>query len=219
MLTATALIRGAVMALAAVALSPLLASWTITVPDRALSAAHWWGPRRVAPARWLIVASSAGVLAAGGALRSPWPAWWLYAVAGAVLAVIDLEHCRLPSRLLYPLAVTELVILAAAALLGHDPRRLLGSLIIAAVIGGGWLVWALLTPAAVGLGDVRLAAVGGLLLGWHGWQRALDAQLVTFGLALLTASVLAITGPRRRGRHMAVPMGPALVAAAVLLGH
>ena len=203
----------------AVAISPMLASWTRTVPDPARSGAQWWRPRRVALSRWLIVASSASVLAAVAALRSPWPAWWLYAVAGAGLAVIDVEHHQLPRRLLYPLAVTELVILAATALPAHDSRRLLDALIIAAVIGGGWLTWALLTPAAVGLGDVRLAAVSGLLLGWHGWQRALDAQLVTFLLALLTAAVLAIAAPRRRGRRMAIPMGPALVAATILLGH
>lgn len=136
-----------------------------------------------------------------------------------MLAVIDVEHHRLPSRLLFPLAVTEVVILAATALLAHDPRRLLDSLIIAAAIGGGWLSWALLSPAAVGLGDVRLAAVSGLLLGWQSWHRALDAQLVTFLLALLTAAVLAVARPQRRGRRMPVPMGPALVAATILLGH
>jgi leader peptidase (prepilin peptidase) / N-methyltransferase len=185
-----------------------------------LSAARWWWrPRRVSFVRWLVVASSAAGLAAAAALCSPWPAWWLYAVVGVVLAVVDLEHHRLPSRLLYPLAIVELFVLTAAAALEHDPRRLVDSLIIAAVIGGGWLTWARLTSAGVGLGDVRLAAVSGLLLGGYGWQRALDAQLVALLLALLTAAILVVARPQQRGRRMAVPMGPALVIATVLLGH
>jgi hypothetical protein len=65
----------AVSAALAVAVSPLLASWSAALADG--DTGDWWRPRRVDTARLAIVAAAAltfGALAGGG---GPLPAWWL----------------------------------------------------------------------------------------------------------------------------------------------
>lgn len=174
------------------------------------------------------VGSTAGIVAAGLGLAalsavhqpvSAWPAWWLYSQAGTALAVIDLREHRLPKRLTYPLAGAEFAALTAAAATTSDGwTRLLRAFLAAAGVGVCWLVAALAAPGGLGLGDVKLAAIAAAPLGWTSWILVLDAQLVIFLLALLTAAVLAIAKPSARSRRMAVPLGPALVLGALLTG-
>lgn len=94
------------VAAASVALlaSPYLASLTVTVPDSATSA--WWAPRTVSGTRYAATTAAALILAAlAGAGSGPrfgaaWPAYLVLGLTGAVLAVVDVEHHRLPNRLL-----------------------------------------------------------------------------------------------------------------------
>ena len=75
-------------------------------------------------------------------------------------AVIDIEHRVIPNRITGPAALMAVAIgLALDA--GNEPRRLLW----AAVAGGFLLVAALVNPAGMGMGDVKLLAVMGLFLG------------------------------------------------------
>ena len=208
--------RVAVGCAAALIASPLVASWTVRGPDR--DHARWWVPGRVSACRWALVAVVGVVLAALAAPQAPWLSWWIYSQAGTGLAVIDVEHHRLPNRLVYPLAGAELVTLAVSAGVSQDPWRLLHATIAAIVIGGCWLAWALASPAALGLGDVRLAALGAALLGWRNWLQVVDGQAAVLVCSLVTAVILALARPARRGWRMAVPMGPALIAGTVLVG-
>jgi leader peptidase (prepilin peptidase) / N-methyltransferase len=210
------LIRVVVSTLAAVAASPVLASWSLRAADRDLS--RWWTPARVSARRWAVVAVVATVLGVLAALADPWPAWWLYAEGGTVLAVVDVQHHRLPSRLVYPLAVAELLILAGYAAEAGELHLLLRAAAAAAVVGGCWFTCAFVVPGALGLGDVRVASLSAALLGWHSWQRVIDGQFAILLLSLVTAAAVALARPDRRGRRMAVPMGPALLAGTVLLG-
>jgi leader peptidase (prepilin peptidase) / N-methyltransferase len=189
---------------------------SVRAADRDLS--HWWTPGRVSARRWAVVAVVAAGLGAVAALADPWPAWWLYAEAGTVLAVVDVQHHRLPSRLVYPLAAMELLILTGYAADTGDPHQLLRAIEAAALVGGLWFACAFAAPAALGLGDVRVASLSAALLGWHSWQRVLDGQLTTLLLSLLTAAAIAATRPERRSWRMPVPMGPALLAGTILIG-
>jgi leader peptidase (prepilin peptidase)/N-methyltransferase len=111
-------------------------------------------------------------LFAGLAARFGW-AWalpaYLALFAGLVaLSWIDVERLLLPRAIIYPtlLLVTALLIVASAAT--HDWH----SMWVAAVCAAGWwmLFWALnfISPRVLGYGDVRLAPVLGLGLGWLG---------------------------------------------------
>jgi leader peptidase (prepilin peptidase)/N-methyltransferase len=118
-------------------------------------------------------------------------------------ALIDLDHRVIPNRLLLPGAVIAVV--AGTALdPGGEPERLLAG----AAAGGFLLVAALAYPRGMGMGDVKLAALMGLLLG-----RAVGAAML--GALVVGVAVGAVVMARegaRKGRKTAVPFGPMLGA-------
>jgi prepilin signal peptidase PulO-like enzyme (type II secretory pathway) len=109
-------------------------------------------------------------------------AWWLAACA-VPLAFIDAAVRRLPDRLTIPAyAGTAALLLSAAAVSGHWPillRAALGGLALA----GFYLALLLISPSAMGLGDVKLAASLGTLLAWFGWRTLIAGGFAGFGLA------------------------------------
>ena len=148
------------------------------------------------------------------------PAWLALAAASAVLVPVDLRHRLLPDRVVLPATAGTTVLLALAAAGTGEWTALLR-----AVEGGGLafgigLVMVLLTPAGLGFGDVKLAAMLGLLLGWLGWPVLVLGFFLGFFLqAVLGVVLLAL---RRAGRRSDLPFGPALIAgclaAALLAG-
>lgn len=204
----------AVSLAAAVALSPVTASWTAALAQGQRSG--WWRPRQVSAGRWAVVTAVTAALALLATAGSPPVAWWLLAVGGGVLAVVDAQTQLLPARLLYPLAMVIAIALTAAAVTDTGPAPLLRAGLAAAAIGGLWLAVCFLSPRTTGLGDVRLAALTSGLLGFTSWADAWQGQVLTMLLAGLSAAVLMLTtrgGPRRL---VTVPMGPAMLAGAVL---
>ena len=130
----------------------------------------------------------AAILTAGAAGGVPLVAWWLFAAAGGVLCVVDVQHHLLPGRLVYPLAAVVLVALGVSAAVTGEPERLLRAILAAAVVGAVWFAVAFTAPSAMGLGDVRVAALAAGLLGWTSWSAVLAGQLAAFGLAAVTAA-------------------------------
>ncbi len=206
-----------VSVLAAILVSPLLAGRTVGLTKPASARGSWWLPRTVSLARFSAVSVVAAVLAAGASRGEPLVAWWLFAAGGAVLCVTDAEHHLLPARLVYPLAAAVLAALAVTAAVTGEPGRLLSAILAAAAIGAGWFAVAFLAPSALGLGDVRVAALAAGLLGWTSWSAVLAGQLAAFGLAVVTAGILAATRHPERGRVTQVPIGPALIVGAILV--
>lgn len=135
----------------------------------------------------------------------------LVAVAALVaLAAIDLEHLRLPTRVVYPaLALTGTLIVLAALVQGAW-----GHLGAAAVAAAVWFalffVLNLAAPRALGFGDVRLAPLLGSVLGWFGWRFV----LVGFFSANLVGAVVGVVllATRRIQRRQPVPYGVFLAA-------
>ena len=106
-----------------------------------------------------------------------------------MLAVVDARTHRLPARFVYPLAaVIAAALVASAAVTGAWPDLLRAGL-AAMLVGAFWFVVAVLPPAAVGMGDIRVAALTAALLGWQGWPTVLLGQLL--------ASILGVS-PRLR---------------------
>ncbi|WP_229399121.1 prepilin peptidase [Micromonospora okii] len=142
------------------------------------------------------------------------PAFLAVAAVGLVLAVVDLACLRLPDPLVGAAALGALAGLVAAASVDDRPGRLLGSLAGAALAFLGYALLALLPGSRLGFGDVKLAAVLGLALGWLGWPTLLTGLVlphVLHGLA-----VLALLVTRRVRRDTLLPLGPALLAGAWL---
>jgi leader peptidase (prepilin peptidase)/N-methyltransferase len=124
----------------------------------------------------------------------------------AALSVYDIRERRLPNWLTMPGAA---VIIAAAAMHGRGGPAVLGAVVLFAV----YVVVHLVSSAAMGAGDVKLAVGIGALTGAFGtdvWVlAAIGAPLLTAGLA--TVAVLRRSDPT-------VPHGPSMCLAAAAAG-
>ena len=124
----------------------------------------------------------------------------------AVLSAFDVTQRRLPNALTLPGAV---VILTGAAIAGHGSAALTGAAALFAV----YLVVHLVSPAAMGAGDVKLAIGLGAVTGCFGAEMwflaALAAPLLTAVIGILA---------RLGWSAKAVPHGPSMcLASAVAL--
>lgn len=128
---------------------------------------------------------------------------------GAVLVAIlffDLDHLLIPDALVVPCAVLALAF-------GIAEHRLLGAIEGALIAGGAfWLIYLATRGRGMGFGDVKLAAALGLALEVRS-AIALVAASFIVGAALAVPVLLAGS----RGRRDALPFGPFLVIAALIL--
>ncbi|GAA4380323.1 prepilin peptidase [Nocardioides caricicola] len=134
--------------------------------------------------------------------------------AGIALVMIDLDHRRLPFGVTGAMAVGTVVALGIdAARYGTAPvpTALAACALWLAVYGGIWLVTA---GRGMGLGDVALAPVLGLALGWLGWGPALVGLGAGFAIGAVVGVVLVLAGRAAAGSR--VPHGPFLVSGAAL---
>ncbi|HTU85492.1 MAG TPA: prepilin peptidase [Solirubrobacteraceae bacterium] len=123
------------------------------------------------------------------------------------VALIDLEHRIIPNRITLPAAIAAVVI---GALL--DLRGVPEQLIAGAGAGGFLLFFALAYPRGMGMGDVKLAAVLGLFLGWSVAVAILASVLAGTVVGSLVMARLGV----ERGRKTAVPFGPFLALGGVI---
>jgi leader peptidase (prepilin peptidase)/N-methyltransferase len=120
----------------------------------------------------------------------------------AVLSVYDIRERRLPNWLTMPGAV---VIIGAATVHGRGVPAMLGAIALFTV----YVVVHLVSPAAMGAGDVKLAIGIGALTGTFGGDVWVLAAL---GAPLLTAGLAVVAMVRRSARS--VPHGPSMCLAA-----
>ena len=141
------------------------------------------------------------------------------ASAGVALAFIDLGDHRLPDKIVLPLWPATTAGLALAGALSDDwplRRALASSVLWILVIGGLWLVTG---GRGMGFGDVKLAPVLGVVLGWIGWGPPLVGLAAACLAGGLVSLVMIVAGRARRGQS--IPFGPFLILGfmfGVLLG-
>lgn len=179
---------------------------------------------RVETERWprRIAVLAAGFPLAGLALAGEPLASWpgnpragqllasVYLAAFLLILVIDIEHRRVPNLIVYPLALGGLLValLSSPATLG---TALLGGL-------AGYTLFriiALVRPGGMGEGDVKLAGLLGILLGFPHILSALVLGILAGGVGALL-----LLATRRTGFRGTMAYAPYLVcgAAIVLLG-
>ena len=162
---------------------------------------------------------------AAAVLMAQWcgPGWTLPAVLHATalavaLTVIDIRHHRLPDALVLPSYPIAAGLLALAAL-GEGAWSSFGrALAGGAAMFTGYVLLALVQPAGLGGGDIKLAGLLGLYLGWAGWHAVIVGAVLAFVLGAL-AGVVVIA--RRGSIRAAIPFGPFMLLgalAAVLWG-
>lgn len=184
--------------------------------------------------RWrapVIDLGAAAVLAVIAA-RMGWspdlPAFLVFGASLVVVTVIDIDHFRIPDRIVFPtLGLCVALLAVASAQLGEW-----GGL-VAAVSGAlayflFLFVFFFVYPRGMGFGDVKLALVLGLHLGWAGAMVEVEGDLfyrgLEYGLPLvlygaligsLLGSVVGIALLVTRGRKTFFPFGPSLCVGAM----
>ena len=139
------------------------------------------------------------------------PSWELPALLylgaiGVALALIDLDTHRLPDSIVLPSYGVAVVLLGLASGVGGEWGALVRALLGGLAMGAAYFVMVLAYPAGMGLGDVKLAGVLGIYLGWFGW----GSLLVGFFAAFVVGGVFALVlvALKRAGRKSGIPFGP-----------
>lgn len=127
-----------------------------------------------------------------------------------VLAVIDLERGLILNKLVYP----AMAIALTFSLLLSDLDIVPG---LASTAGGGgtglglFLIIVIVSRGGMGFGDVKLAALIGLISGFPLVLVAVFLAVISGGLVAVSLLLLKI-----RGRRQAIPFGPYLSLAAII---
>jgi leader peptidase (prepilin peptidase)/N-methyltransferase len=198
---------------------PFLAGLTVRLPaGEPLVTRAGWGGAPAGRTRLLVVTALAGavlgVVGAGVGWHAQLPAYLWLAAVGVTLAVVDAETKRLPDRLTLPSYPVGIVLLGAASLVAGDWAALGRGVLGGAVVFVVFFILAFISPRSLGLGDVKLAGLLGLYLGWLGWGVLLLGLIAGFAVGGLVAVTL-LAG-RRVGWRGDVAFGPSLLAGAVL---
>lgn len=197
--------------------------------DTATDRFEWRVFRREAPSRFVV--SAVVGLGLGLALVQIALHGWdfagvlplaLLSACGPLIALVDVRERRIPDLLSLPLAGASALALAVHATVlgewGTGGRALLGLVALTAV----FFVLAIVSRGDFGLGDVKLGATLGAVLGAFGWMEIVWGVFLGFVAALLwgLASILMrrLRGQSTQGAKTTLPMGPFLVGATIVLG-
>ncbi|MFN3601077.1 MAG: prepilin peptidase [Dietzia sp.] len=136
------------------------------------------------------------------------------AVACGLLVAIDLAVHRLPDLVVVPMYPVLFAALAVASAVTGDWGALGRAAAAALALLALYFTLAFINPSGLGLGDVKLAGVLGIFLGWLGWYYVLVGTLAAFAINAVVALVL--LAARRANRHTGIAFGPAMIAGATV---
>lgn len=137
-----------------------------------------------------------------------------YLAVGVWLSIIDIREHRLPNRIIFPSYAIAGVLLAAAALTAGDSGRLVPMALGALILWVAYFLLRFIYPAGMGYGDVKLAGVLGLYLGFCSWEHLLWGSFAAFLLGGLWGGVILVT--QRGDRKSDMPFGPFMLGGAAL---
>lgn len=222
-------------------LAPIVSWWSATTPGIVVPVGSpddvEEGARRdTAVRRWrapvidLVCSATLFVLALAFDVPTAVPALFVFGVALVALSVIDIDHYRLPDRIVFPALGACIVLLAVASLVEGVPGALVGAAVGSVAYFGFLFVFFVVSPSGMGFGDVKLALLLGWVLGWTGAIDAVDGSLVetsvidSLRLVLLgglagsvLGSVVGLAVIAVRGRSAHFPFGPSLCLGALVV--
>jgi len=142
------------------------------------------------------------------------PAYLYLAAVGVALAAIDLDTKRLPNVIVLPSYPVAAVLFLLPAVLEGQWDDYLRAVAGAAALFGVFFLLALIYPAGMGFGDVKLAGVLGAYLAWLGWAALVVGGFLGFALGAVVGVAMMVAG--RAGRRTALPFGPFMLLGALL---
>jgi leader peptidase (prepilin peptidase)/N-methyltransferase len=128
------------------------------------------------------------------------------------VSVIDIRLYRLPDRIVLPTLVISIVLVVVESLRASHAVQIRYALAGAFMYFGFLFIVHLISPRGMGFGDVKLAAVMGLYLGWLAPDYAGAAYIVLWAMLIgfLAGSVMGIAMLMARRRSTPIPFGPFL---------
>jgi leader peptidase (prepilin peptidase)/N-methyltransferase len=138
---------------------------------------------------------------------------FLYLAAISIaLALIDIDVHRLPNAIVLPSYIVGAVLLVIPSVINGDYGQLLRAAIGMAALYGLYFLLALVYPAGMGFGDVKLAGVLGMYLAWLGWAEFAVGSFLAFLLGGVFG--IALMAMQRAGRKSRIPFGPFMLLGA-----
>jgi leader peptidase (prepilin peptidase) / N-methyltransferase len=135
-------------------------------------------------------------------------------VLGVALSAIDIAVRRLPDILTLPAFPILITLVAAAAAIEDNGGALLRALLGGLALAAAYLLLAVVRPGQLGGGDVKVAGLAGIALGWLGWPTVAIGGCLGFALSAVVSLVL--LAMRRITLRSAICFGPFLLGGALL---
>ena len=139
-------------------------------------------------------------------------AFLYFAAISIVLTLIDLDTHRLPNSIVLPSYLVAGILFTVAASLTGEWEILLRAGIGMAVLYIFYFLLRSIRRGGMGGGDVKLAGVIGIYLGWLGWGALAVGAFAAFVFGGVFGLVLMLA--RRAGRKTAIPFGPWMILGA-----
>ena len=137
------------------------------------------------------------------------PAFVYLGAVGVALAFIDVDTHTLPNRIVLPSYAIGVILLTLASIGTADWVALARAAAGAGILFAFYFMLALVVPRGMGFGDVKLAGVLGLYLGYLGWGSLAVGSFAAFVLGGIFSVVLLLA--RRAGRKSGIPFGPWMI--------
>jgi leader peptidase (prepilin peptidase)/N-methyltransferase len=134
-----------------------------------------------------------------------------FATTAVALTVIDFAILRLPNALIGPTAAAVAIACTIQALAEHRPHLLLTEVEGAVGVAAFYGLLFVLSRGGLGLGDVKLGAIAGLLMASRDWQHVFDGTLLAYLITVVIAVAMLV-------RHRKLfPYGPGLLAGTLVV--
>jgi leader peptidase (prepilin peptidase) / N-methyltransferase len=178
--------------------------------------------------RYLLIETATAGLFVALALRfgatAELPAYLFLAAVGVAVAAIDVQTRQVPDTILLPAYIISLLLLVPAGAAAADwwpaVRAVSGMFALSAIYSALVVAY----PTGMGLGDVKLAGLLGLYLGWLSWSAVLIGAMGGLVIGGIGGSALIAATGRHRfsvtayGCCMTAAAGIAVFAAAPVAG-
>jgi leader peptidase (prepilin peptidase) / N-methyltransferase len=128
----------------------------------------------------------------------------VFCLALVIVTATDLEYRLIPNRVVGP---ASLIVLVGMTIAQPSPRWVIAAFGASLFL----LVFSLISPQGMGMGDVKLAFLMGAALG-----PAVAVALVLASLSSLVPSIVILVRHGRAGRKVGFPFGPFLALGSVL---
>ncbi len=161
----------------------------------------------------LVEAASAalfGAITLHFGLSAELPAYLFLAAVGITLALIDMDTRLTPNSIVLPAYVVSVFLLMPAGAVTADWRPAVRALAGVLALLSIYAVLAFADPVAVNFGNVKLAGLLGLYLGWLSWSTLVVGAI---GSLVIGATARLVSPAGRHDRSLTIAFGPPMVVA------